>query len=139
MMHLRNIFCSAVLATTLFAGCDTNSPYRGPDARIAVDDRNYSSSLQDANKPIVLEFYADWCGPCREIEGVIASSSAEHPEFIFAKVDVDTAPQMASQFQVNSIPCLVFLRDGSEVGRSVGSIRKSEFEKLLSRHFPSGK
>lgn len=138
-MQRRNILCSAIIATILFAGCDSNSPYRGPDARIAVDDRNYATSLQDVTKPIVLEFYADWCGPCREIEGVIASSSAEHPEFIFAKIDVDTAPQMAAQFQVNSIPCLVFLRDRSEVGRSVGSIRKSEFERLLSRHFPSGK
>jgi thioredoxin 1 len=137
-MQRRSLLCSALIATILFAGCDANSPYRGPDARIAVDDRNYATSLHDATKPIVLEFYADWCGPCREIEGVIASSSAEHPEFIFAKIDVDAAPQMASQFQVSSIPCLVFLQDGSEVGRSVGSIRKSEFEKLLSRYFPSG-
>lgn len=138
-MQRTNIICSAIIVTSFLAGCDSYSPYRGPDLRITIDDRNYTSSLQDATKPIVLEFYADWCGPCREIEGVIASSSAEHPEFIFAKIDVDAAPQMAAQFQVNSIPCLVFIRDGSEVGRSVGSIRKSEFKKLLSRHFPFSK
>lgn len=138
-MPHRILICSFIIVTSLLAGCDPNSPYRGPDARIAVDDQNFASSLQDAKKPILLEFYADWCGPCREIEGVIASSSVEHPEYIFAKVDVDTAPQMASQFQVNSIPCLVFIQEGTEVGRSVGSIQKSEFEKLLNRHFSSNK
>lgn len=132
------LLCSVVMLISLFTSCDSNGPYRGPDARITIDDQNSTSSLQDAKKPIVLEFYADWCGPCREIEAVVASSSSEHPEFLFAKIDVDAAPQLSTQFQVDSIPCIVFIKDGSEIGRSVGSIRKSEFEKLLSRHFPSG-
>lgn len=84
-----------------------------------VNDENFGSKV--AQGVTLVDFYADWCGPCRMLTPVIHEVAHElHSKAKFVKVDVDASQKIAAQFQVMSIPTLVLLKNGQEVGRLVG-------------------
>jgi thioredoxin len=83
----------------------------------------------------VVDFWAAWCGPCRMIGPVIEELAGERPSVRFGKLNVDENPNTAARFRVQGIPLLVFLRDGSEVGRVVGAVPKSQIEAEIGRRF----
>ena len=76
---------------------------------------------EDIKKGVILvDFYADWCGPCRMMTPVLEKIAAEHQEAVIAKIDIDDAQQIAGNFQVTSVPTLILFKNGTEVGRLVG-------------------
>ena len=80
----------------------------------------------------VLDFYADWCGPCQRLKPIMEELEAEHPEVEFSRVDIDAEPEKAEKYEVMSIPTLVFLdEDGSVSATLVGLSSKEEIEKYL--------
>ncbi len=83
--------------------------------------------------PVLVDFWAPWCGPCRMVEPVLSALAAERAGSLkVVKVNVDENPALASRYQAMSIPLLVIMRDGHEVDRVVGAVPKSQIEQRLA-------
>ena len=85
----------------------------------------------DRDGPILVDFYADWCGPCQMMAPIVDKLATEHPNKI-VKVDVDSIPQLASRFGINSIPTLLVFIDGEESERLVGYQDEETLLRLIS-------
>lgn len=75
-------------------------------------------------KTVVVDFYADWCGPCQMIKPIFAELSEEMDDVVFAKVNTEQEPDLAREFHVMSIPTMVVLKDGEEIDRTIGAMPK---------------
>ena len=92
----------------------------------------FDSIVSQSNKPVVVDFYAPWCGPCRVLGPTVDEIAASFDGRVeVLKVNVDQETELSSRFNVMSIPTLVFLRDGKEVKRVTGAIPKGAFESTL--------
>lgn len=98
---------------------------------IAVNSENYAAVVESSKKPVVLDFWAQWCGPCKMMSPIVDEFAGEHEEIIVGKVNVDEEPDLAARFRIVSIPTLVVLQDGKEVNRSIGVITKEEIAELV--------
>ena len=87
--------------------------------------------LKQGEKPILLDFFADWCGPCRMVSPIIDEIAHERSDVAVRKVNVDSEADLAREFSVYSIPTLVVIRDGKEVARSVGAKNKEHILSML--------
>jgi thioredoxin 1 len=83
----------------------------------------------------VIDFYADWCGPCQAIKPIFEKTSKEFTKVHFFKVNVDDNEESAAKFEVRSIPTIVFLKDGELVNRIVGTTYEDAFKKLIKETF----
>ena len=81
----------------------------------------------------LLDFYADWCGPCQMMMPVVEEFEKAHPEVKVRRVNIDEEEELAEKYGVSSIPCLVVLKDGEEVAREVGVMPLKKLEKMLER------
>jgi len=91
------------------------------------------SELIKKGKPVLIDFYADWCGPCQSLLPLITELAEEHKEDIeIVKVNVDLNPELSQKFQVRSIPALFFLKDGEIVDRIQGLEQKSVIQKKIT-------
>ncbi len=81
--------------------------------------------------PVLIDFYADWCGPCRMMAPVLEEIEAEHPDIVVGKVNVDEEGELAAAFGVQSIPLIVLYRDGRVVAQSLGARPKASIEAML--------
>ena len=91
---------------------------------IKVNQSNFDEILA-SEKPALLDFYADWCGPCRMVAPVIEEIAREHPEYVVGKINVDESPELAEKFGIYSIPTLVVLK-GGRVYRQVSGARPKD-------------
>lgn len=99
-------------------------------AILKVTSENFEQ-VKNSDKPVLLDFYADWCMPCRRLAPIIDQIAEECPEYVICKVNVDDEPSLASQFGVSSIPTLVVLRGGEVVSQSAGARPKHQILALL--------
>ena len=88
-------------------------------------------SIKNQEKPVLLDFYADWCGPCRMVGPIVEQIADERDDIIVGKINVDENPELASQFGVMSIPTLVVLKNGEIANQSVGALPKARILALL--------
>ncbi|GFO84757.1 thioredoxin [Anaerostipes butyraticus] len=98
---------------------------------ININKNNFQEEVMNANQPVLVDFWAAWCGPCQMLGPVIEEIAAERNDIKVAKVNVDEQPELASQFQVMSIPTLVVIKDGQIVNKSVGARPKDQILKML--------
>ncbi len=100
---------------------------------IAITKDNLAGLIA-SGKPVVIDFWAEWCGPCRMITPIIEELAAEYEgRVIIGKCDVDENDTVATQFSVRNIPTLVFLKDGQAVERSVGACTKAAIEEKIAK------
>lgn len=100
-------------------------------ALIHVTKENYEQQVLHSDKPVLLDFYADWCGPCRMIAPILEEIAAERPDITVGKINVDQQMELAVEFKVASIPLLVVMREGKPVKKSLGAMPKEEILALL--------
>ena len=89
-------------------------------AVITLTKENFAQEVLQSAKPVLIDFWASWCGPCRMVSPVVDEIAEEHPEIKVGKVNVDEQPELAAQFQVMSIPTLIVMKGGKAVASSVG-------------------
>jgi len=100
---------------------------------VELSDSTFLSSIGSGD--YIVDFWAGWCGPCRIIAPVIEQLASERHDVHFAKVNVDENPRTSAAFGVQSIPMLVFFRNGAEVGRVTGAVPKAQIENAITRYF----
>lgn len=99
-----------------------------------ADDSNFDQMVLNSDVPVLVDFYADWCGPCQLIAPALEELARENPEAKIVKVDVDQSPQVAARYAISSIPSLKAFQDGQVVGEHVGMASKARLKALLGGH-----
>lgn len=113
--------------------CKTPLAGSNGDGRpVELTDANFRETI--ASGPVVVDFWAAWCGPCRMIAPVIEQLASERTAIRFGKLNVDHNRQTAAAFGVQGIPLLVFFKDGQERGRVVGAVPRTEIEAAIDRY-----
>ena len=98
---------------------------------INITNESFENEVLRADKPVLLDFWASWCGPCRMVGPILEEIARERPDVRVGKVNVDEQPELARQFRVMSIPTLVVMKGGEVVHRSTGARPKEQILALL--------
>ncbi len=104
---------------------------------MAIDkifQEEFSDKVLQSDNLVVVDFFADWCGPCKMLSPVLEELKAENPGVDFYKVNVDDNPQLAAQFEVSSIPNVVFFRKGEAVDRSIGFKTSLQLQEIIDNN-----
>jgi thioredoxin 1 len=96
-----------------------------------VTTNNFQNEVIDAKEPVLIDFFANWCVPCKMLSPVIDELAQEMPSVKVVKVNVDEEPELAQKFQVMSIPTLVVMKDGKMVNKTIGVRPKDEIREML--------
>lgn len=96
-----------------------------------ITKENFENEVLKSEQVVLLDFFASWCGPCRMVSPIIDEIAEENEHIRVGKVDVDAQPELASQFQVFSIPTLVVMKDGKVLTQSAGAKSKSQILAML--------
>lgn len=105
-------------------------------ATVMVTDNDFQDKVVSSTLPILVDFWAAWCGPCRMAGPILEELSEEYKDkLVIAKVDVDANQKSAGQFDVMSIPTVVLIKDGKEIGRQIGFAGKAGYEELIKKAF----
>ena len=100
-------------------------------AVIEITKENFEAKVLNEKKPVLLDFFAVWCGPCQMLSPIVDEIGEEKDDIVVGKINVDDQPELANAFGVSSIPTLVVMKDGKEAARSVGLRSKEQVLALL--------
>jgi thioredoxin 1 len=99
---------------------------------IEINDNNFQELVIDSGKPAMLDFWAEWCGPCRMIAPIVEELSGEYGEtIVIGKVDVDSCPNITAKFGIRSIPTLLYFKNGEVVDKQLGAVPRNTIEDKL--------
>ena len=100
---------------------------------ININQNNFHEEVINSDKPVLLDFWAPWCGPCRMVVPIVEEIALENPDIKVVKINVDENPELASQFQVMSIPSLFVMEGGKIVNQSVGAKPKQQILAMVKQ------
>lgn len=102
-------------------------------AAIEVTEQTFEEEVLKSDKPVLVDFWAVWCGPCNMLAPTVDMVSEEHPEIKVCKVNTDEQPGLAMKYGITAIPALYFFKGGELAGKSIGAVPKSQVEALIAK------
>ena len=103
-------------------------------SEIKITSENFENEINNTNIPVLIDFYASWCGPCKMLSPLISEIASEYAGRIkVGKVNVDEEPELSAKFEVFSIPTLIIFKNGKAVFKSVGAMPKDELVRFISQ------
>ena len=100
-------------------------------AAISINNENFEDEVLKSEMPVLLDFWAPWCGPCQMLGPIVEAIADENPDIKVCKINIDENPDLASQFKIMSIPTLVAMKNGEVYKKSVGVQSKSEILEMV--------
>jgi thioredoxin len=101
----------------------------------AVTDSSFEADVLKSSKPVLVDYWAQWCGPCRMIGHIVEESAQEYADRLsVAKLNVDENPQTATRYFVRGIPTLMLFKDGQPIATHVGSLSKGQLQAFIDKH-----
>ena len=100
-----------------------------------VEDKNFKKKVLEAEKPVLCDFWAEWCGPCKQISPILSELAEDYKEkMLIAKVNIDENPEVPSNYGIMSIPTLILFKNGKSVSSQIGLVEKSSLTKWLDEN-----
>ena len=96
-----------------------------------INKNNFYEEVINSEKPVLMDFWAPWCGPCRMVVPIVDEIAAEHPEYKVVKINIDEEEELASRYKVYSIPTLMVMKNGQIVNQSVGARPKNQILAMM--------
>lgn len=103
-------------------------------AEIILTEENFAAEVEQSTLPVLVDFWAEWCGPCRMLAPIVAELEAEYKNVKFARLNVDAEPELARQFHVESIPMIALLKGGVFLDFRVGYMPKAELSAFIAEY-----
>ena len=101
---------------------------------VSLTQENFENEVLQSDKPVLVDFWAEWCGPCRMVAPVLDEIAEQKPDVTIAKLNVDEHQELAMQYGVQSIPTFILFKGGEAADRILGAMPKAAFEEFLSRN-----
>ena len=129
------VFVLALVAINIFLSRQNQTGTEGKEKQetkkqeekvIEVTSQNFEEEVLKSEKPVLIDFYATWCGPCKILSPIVEEAAKENENAKFVKIDIDKTDDIAMQYQVMSIPTLVLIQNGEEKDRIVGIVDKNQ-------------
>ena len=98
---------------------------------INVTKDNFEEEVIQSKIPVLIDFNADWCGPCRMLGPILEEIAKEKDNIKFVSINIDDEDELAEEYQISSIPCLVLIKDGKEEKRNIGLVSRSDLEDFI--------
>ena len=98
-----------------------------------ITTNNFNAEIMNSDKPVLIDFFATWCGPCKMVSPIVDQIAEENADIKVCKINIDEQSELVSAFGVISIPTLVALKDGKEITRTVGAVPKSNILKMFGK------
>jgi len=98
---------------------------------ITITQSNFNQEVLNSDRPVLVDFWASWCGPCRMLSPIVDEIAAERSDIKVCKVNVDEQPELANQFQIMTIPTLIVFKDGKAVNQTSGARPKNQILSML--------
>ena len=108
-------------------------------APIELNEQNFSNFVSHSDLPIMIDLWAEWCGPCKMMAPHFAEVAKNNPHVVFAKIDTEANPRLSSAFNIRSIPTLVLMNKTTEVARISGALRANQLQEWLDQQLNAPK
>lgn len=111
----------------------TSEEYTGLSRVIEVTSSNFNEEVINSDIPVLIDFYADWCEPCKILSPIVEEVSSKYEDIKFVKINIDNNQDIANAYRIMSIPTLVYIKGGEEQNRVLGAVGKDVVESLIEK------